>query len=373
MRQPDAARQGRRDESRVEPRVLQVYKRVRTAHLERARNSRSTTIIFQDRRDDFDALTAREVDLRQAGALGTFLHALRHRYDIVEINEPLMIGTAGRGLAAIMGNRLRAFVLGGRASIVTYAIENLHPAEMEVSSSWKARCKRSCHWLLLPLVWSSIDRLAFGTPDAERLYGQLFRARWPEHRVVLPLPAPRRIRSPKEPRPATLVFLGDLHPRKGFPEVLEAWQHVHRMVPDARLTILGSGEGEQAARQLAADDPAVTTVIRPERSSIFSVLAQTKVLVLPSQRAPRWREQVGLPIVEGLSAGCLIVTTTETGLSEWLAADGHFVLQPGDSAQLATAICDSLLSDRTPDDIIAALPAIDGRRQAELWMHGLRT
>ena len=65
--------------------------------------------------------------------------------------------------------------------------------------------------------------------------------------------------------------------------------------------------------------------------------------MLPSQPTSAWREQVGLPIVEGLSYGCTIVTTTETGLAGWLSEHRHRVL-PADAneAQLAAAIIDAL-------------------------------
>ena len=94
-----------------------------------------------------------------------------------------------------------------------------------------------------------------------------------------------------------------------------------------------------------------------------------KVLALPSQPRPRWREQVGLPIVEGLANGCLVVTTTETGLSAWLSAHGHQVVPPDAGAvALASAVLAAIDDLRAPADILATLPAVDGRRAADLWL-----
>ena len=95
--------------------------------------------------------------------------------------------------------------------------------------------------------------------------------------------------------------------------------------------------------------------------------------MLPSQPRPRWREQVGLPIVEGLGRGCLVVTTSETGLAEWLTAHGHYVVSPpDDAAAFSDALSRAIADTRSPMSVVADLPAVDGRAAAEAWMLTLR-
>ena len=95
--------------------------------------------------------------------------------------------------------------------------------------------------------------------------------------------------------------------------------------------------------------------------------------VLLSQPTPTWREQVGLPVVEGLAHGCTVVTTTETGLAGWLAAHGHEVLPPGAPDGEVAAAVDRALGRRRPaGDVLADLPAADGRLAADRWMFGPR-
>jgi glycosyltransferase involved in cell wall biosynthesis len=91
--------------------------------------------------------------------------------------------------------------------------------------------------------------------------------------------------------------------------------------------------------------------------------------VLPSQPSATWREQVGLPIVEGLSYGCTIVTTTETGLAGWLSEHGHRVVAAdADDGELAAAVAAALLNP--VEDVVASLPDHDGRLAADAWMFG---
>jgi glycosyltransferase involved in cell wall biosynthesis len=90
---------------------------------------------------------------------------------------------------------------------------------------------------------------------------------------------------------------------------------------------------------------------------------------LPSRREGRWREQIGLSIVEGLAHGCHIVATPDTGLSEWLRLHGHDVL-PNEFtvADLTAALRDAARNQLDPAAVRASLPPLDCRVRAENWM-----
>jgi glycosyltransferase involved in cell wall biosynthesis len=109
--------------------------------------------------------------------------------------------------------------------------------------------------------------------------------------------------------------------------------------------------------------------VDPPRAQIHQLLASSQVLVLPCQPTPSWREQVGLPIVEGLSYGCTVVTTTETGLASWLAAAGHQVTSADATAEeLAAAILAAVRHPLQAGDVLASLPDVDGRLAADDWL-----
>ena len=252
--------------------------------------------------------------------------------------------------------------------MVSYAIENLDPRPFIPKLPARARWTRRAWLHMAPAVWRRLDRVAFGTEQAADLYQEVFgssRSTRPDLRLIPHLPA--AVVHDSAPRDG-VVFVGDLPSGRDFPHLLEAWANVAAAEPEARLHVIGSGRGVAAAQAFAMEGSHVEVSIDPRRDVIDQVLRRGKVLVLPSERGPRWREQVGLPIVEGLARGCLIVTTTETGLAPWLEAHGHFVVPPGDSAALADALIAALRSPRHVADILADLPNVDGRAAADRWL-----
>ncbi len=355
-----------------ELRHVQLYDVARTAHFERAlRSGARTTILFEVRRYDFDEELAAAVGARRAGIWGAFQYALRHDIDVLEIAEPLVARAAPRSLAAIAGTRIRGLFRRRRATVVAYAIENKDPWDGNATLPPHARLRLRMQLALTPAVWRRIDRIAYGTSQSAELYRRRFpdgrREHRPEEAVIPALPVAEKVSD--APRGPVVTFLGELSERKGYDRVREAWPFVLGSHPGARLVLIGKGAGADDAVAFAEVTASVTTLIDPPRDRLFAELHASKVLVLPSQPRPRWREQVGLPIVEGLGRGCLIVTTSETGLAEWLRDHGHQVVSPpDDTAALAAALSRALDDPRTPSQVVADLPPVDGRAEAERWM-----
>lgn len=352
------------------PRVLKVYDVIRTAHLERTHESARTTILYREHRYDFDTALAAARDVRRAGVWRTWLWTLRNDVGIIEVSEPLMVRSAPRSLAAIHGNRMRARLRGQRpARVVAYAIENKDPRETVRAYPVRTRIRWRGRAALVPLVWRRTDRVAFGTRASMELYERWFApSSTPSRRLVEALPAARRD-AETGPRPRRLLFVGDLSVRKGFQLLADAWPAVRAALEDATLEVMGKGALEPVARALADGDARVTLTVDPSRDAIFEAMGEAKVLALPSQPTPIWREQVGLPIVEALSMGCFVVTTTETGLAAWLHEHGHGVVPPHDAAALTHALVDGLQQRVEASQLLAALPETDGRAEAELWLH----
>jgi glycosyltransferase involved in cell wall biosynthesis len=345
--------------------VVRVYDVVRTAHMERDADRTDVRIRYARTRYDFDAELLRRVDAQRQGSWSLFLELLRDPPAVIEVNEPLSFPAMSRIAAVFAATRLRP---GRRPRMVSYAIENLDPRPFIPDLPRRARWNRRAWLHMAPAFWRRLDRVAFGTEQAADLYQEVFgsaRSTRPELQLIPHLPS--AVVHGSAPRDG-VVFVGDLSERKGFPRLLEAWASVAAAEPEARLHLIGRGRGVAAAQAFALERSRVEVSIDPRRDVIDQALRQGKVLVLPSERGPRWREQVGLPIVEGLARGCLIVTTTETGLAPWLEAHGHFVVPPGDSAALAEALLAALRSPRHVSDILADLPNMDGRAAADRWL-----
>lgn len=346
---------------------VRLYETVRTAHLERAAQLAPATILYRAERYDFHAEAARGVPLVRTSTLGAALLLLRSPIRSIEINEPLMTSSLPRSAAAIVALSLRRLVTGRRSTVVTYAIGNTDPF------AGRARTPRGLvlRWrdnLLAHFVARRVDRIVYGTSVAEAVY----RRRLPElHRaaqaVIPALPVARDVSVAKDAD--SVVFLGAFVERKGLPQLLDAWRRVAERVPEATLTIIGKGPLLPRVRSFSESTPGVTLLIDPERKEIFRQLDRAQVLVLPSQPTHRWKEQVGLPIVEGLASRCTIVTTSETGLSDWLRDNGHSVIHPpSDVAALADGIVDQLRRARPGSEIASSLPLRDGRLAADDWL-----
>jgi glycosyltransferase involved in cell wall biosynthesis len=343
-----------------------LYGSLRTAHLERALQLEPATILYRRRRYDFDESIASQLDLVQAGPFECARILFRSKVEQLEINEPLMVHALPMTCLALAALAARRVVGGQRVRVVSYAIENanpfVHPRSSRVRTWVDKRMARA--------VRRRVDRLAFGTGMAADLYRTIFGAapRRSVERLIPALPAATGSASEKKPR--SVIYLGSFAVRKGFPLVLQAWPAVVAARSGATLAILGKGELERDALASAGLD--VSVVVDPPREEIVATLRRTQVLVLPSQPAAHWREQVGLPIVEGLAAGCTIVTTKETGLADWLAEHRHVVLAaPTTAAELADGIVAALDRNRTAADVLAALPTEDGRLEADRWLFGV--
>lgn len=319
-----------------------------------------------------------------------------------------------------------------RTTVVSYAIENLDPFGRSAPSP-RAAVSRRVRELAARIVARRLDRLAFGTPGARDLYDRLLARELTGVTTTLvpalpspcacPTPAPEHAAAPgpaagtgpaegpehavgpehsvgsehpvgpedpvgpehaAEPNPAepahrvepgarpgsgTVLFLGALDRRKGVRDLLAAWPAVAAAVPGVQLVVVGTGPFRSEVEAVALERDDVRLVVDPPRSEVHAHLRRADVLVLLSQPTGTWREQVGLPLVEGLAHGCTVVTTPETGLASWLDEHGHVLVPVGaPPAQTAGAVVSALASARPPGDVLASLPAQDGRLAADAWL-----
>lgn len=356
-------------------RRARYYHVARLAHLERLSVDESADFLYCEHRLDWDEALAQSIPgVRRLTFTGVLAKLWHEPYELVEIPEPLAISLLPRLFVVSLVMQTKA-ALGLRAArFVVYAIENLDQSA-KVSSITGAPywiTKRITE-ITLRVVFARVKRIAFGTEGARQNYEQALGRAWPRilGRVdVATFEAlPSAAGAPEQKDPWQVCFVGALDERKGVRELMKSWPAVAEHSPEARLLILGHGPLEEEVLRFASARSDVTVDIDPPRSVIWAALSRSHCLVLLSQRTPKWREQVGLPILEALSKGCEIVTTRETGIAKWLAEHGHRVLAGNCSPDdIAESICDALMSERPALDVLRSLPILDTRAQADAWL-----
>lgn len=358
--------------------IARYYRGARTVHLERLATFEPGDFLYFKPMYDFDdALATSMPNVSKVGFSQVLWRVLTKRYSMLELAEPYTPSALPQNLALVCASYLSELVPSRRPAtrLATYAIEN---ADLAAKLSAKTRAPKALMSLavrtLVGFCFARFDRIAFGTAAAMDNYRELLGNRRfdkvpPERTLIWGLPTARPDLSENKLAPHT-VFLGALDSRKGISNLMEAWDDILVRVPDARLTIVGKGPLEGEVTAWAAQRPTVTVQIDPPRTTIREVLSQGSVLFLLSQPSPLWKEQIGLPILEGLEYGLEIVASTETGIADWLSQNGHRVISPASSpAGTATAVADALLNGRSQVDVAGDLPADDGRLIADRWIY----
>lgn len=183
--------------------------------------------------------------------------------------------------------------------------------------------------------------------EAERLHGSAIGVRATRSVVVpngvdLGLLTPAgdadRTRARQElglPAGPLAVCVGRLTEQKGQDLLLTAWPIVRRVVPAARLALVG--EGPLRKRLVSLADESVLMV--GARADVPLWLAAADVVVLPS----RWE---GMPLVplEAMARCRSVVASDVTGVREAVPAAAGAVVPSGDGAALSAALVERLRS-----------------------------
>lgn len=352
------------------------YPVARLAHLERLASDGPVDFIYSEHRADWDEEFASSIPrVHRLNFLETLLRLWKTPYQLVEIPEPLAISLLPRLVVISLLIRSKAAFGRKPAKLVVYAIENFDQAsKVSAVTGIPYRVVQRVVAIALRMVFVSIDRIAFGTEGARRNYENALGRSWPmilertDSALFEALPSPiLDVEIAKDKW--RVCFVGAFDDRKGVRALMAAWPLVVIDTPEATLQILGHGPLATAVTAFASGRPEISLHVDPARDVIWAALSIGHCLVLPSRRTPKWREQVGLPILEALSMGCEIVTTAETGIASWLAENGHRVIDTSSSpGVLAGSICDALKSNRPASDVLNSLPRKDTRAQADAWL-----
>jgi glycosyltransferase involved in cell wall biosynthesis len=153
---------------------------------------------------------------------------------------------------------------------------------------------------------------------------------------------------PRPTPPSTsddVLCVGRLAPGKGVDTLVTAWSQ--RIGPAAlRLALVGDGPDRGRLAATIGDGVELTGWL--DRDAVTSRVLRARALVMPSE----WYEPFGMVLIEAMSAGLPIITTTVAGARTIVGPSGLIAVPPNDPAALARAI--DALDDATVDRLGAA-------------------
>ncbi|MDM9646364.1 glycosyltransferase family 4 protein [Rhizobium sp. S163] len=133
----------------------------------------------------------------------------------------------------------------------------------------------------------------------------------------------------------SILFVGGLHPRKGLPDLLDAFEIIHRTAPNAHLYVVGNGPHRQEYENKAAalsSAPAITFV--GATNDPYPYMAGADIFVLPSHADP-----APLVLSEAREARCAVIGTEVDGIPQLLEhGEAGILVPPSDPSALAAVI-----------------------------------
>ena len=169
-----------------------------------------------------------------------------------------------------------------------------------------------------------------------------------------------------------ILFLGRIGTRKGAYDLIEAMVDVVAKYPDVILKMGGDGELEQAA--MMAEEKGIAKNIefvgwvRGEDKA--KLLAESGIYILPS-----YNEGMPMSVLEALSVGLPVISTTIGGIPEQVTDQVEGLLvKPGDIKGIADSIS-TILSDQAVYDSMSAAAKLkfDGQFSADIILPQLES
>jgi glycosyltransferase involved in cell wall biosynthesis len=176
-----------------------------------------------------------------------------------------------------------------------------------------------------------------------------FTAREVEHRLGVPASriaicypgAPDWAAREQEPARGSVLFLGTLEPRKNLGVLLDAYERLLSLRPDAPNLVLAGHAAPEAGSLVArtrqpplAGHVEVLGYVAPDRR--VDVFRQALVFVLPSHA-----EGFGMPALEAMTCGVPVIVANRAALPE-VVGDAGRLFEPDDAGGLATALAEVL-------------------------------
>lgn len=148
-----------------------------------------------------------------------------------------------------------------------------------------------------------------------------------------------------------VVAVGTVEPRKDYPTLVAAMDHVRAIVPDMRLVIVGAEGWGSEALDVAIAASHADHVVRMGYTSDqdrIDLLAGASCLAYPSIY-----EGFGLPPLEAMAQSTPVVASSAGALPE-ICGGAALLTAPGDSASLARSILDVLTDGSVAEALVRA-------------------
>ena len=157
--------------------------------------------------------------------------------------------------------------------------------------------------------------------------------------VVIPNSVPVPALAQQEPEPGRILFLGQVEPRKGIYELLEALALLRERFPHVQLAIGGQGELEKVKRRALEVGVAshITELGWVTAQRKQEELARASIFCLPSHA-----EGLPMALLEAMAAGKAVVSTGVGGIPD--------ALRDGDNGLM--------VETRAPDAFYGRLPQL---------------
>ncbi|MCJ2055398.1 glycosyltransferase family 4 protein [Methylobacterium sp. J-048] len=121
-----------------------------------------------------------------------------------------------------------------------------------------------------------------------------------------------------------IVFVGGLHPRKGLPDLLQAFDAVHAQHPAVRLYVVGDGPTLHTYAQMAREMASAAAIsFTGPQDDPYPWMLGADIFVLPSHADP-----APLVLSEAREAGCAVIATRVDGIPELLGQGVSGILVP---------------------------------------------
>lgn len=159
----------------------------------------------------------------------------------------------------------------------------------------------------------------------------------PERVVAVPLaPAPSLGPVQPAPGPPYFLFLGTVEPRKNLPLLVQAWREA-RLAANAELWI--AGRAREDAPKLEPE-PGLRLLGEVPEAQLSALYSGAVAVVYPSLY-----EGFGLPVVEALQCGAMVIASRDPAISE-VAGDAAVLLDARDGKAWAAAMTKALSDPR---------------------------
>ena len=364
---------------------LRIIPELRTSTLKEVQEQTGVSVLYFKQKYDLQLLPEKS-KFRKVNTMQAMYEVFRSDAIVLELTEPLWMREIIRTVLIGYTWKARSFIRRKSNYCFTYAIENNGLNNLIFGTV--DRHNFITHYIgkFLGFLISTIyTHAAFGTYAAYKNYALN------EFLVQIPHIYPDRYSIQESSNPQSLIpgfegysrvatkseqkytylFVGVLEERKGINLLIQAWDILDQVDFKGRLIIVGSGALEKKVSEWCLKAPERRSYLGFKTGDkLNSIYASADFLLAPSQRDGRWREQVGLPIIEGLSFGLTVITTSETGIADGLRANGHIILEDGNRPEsLAKGILTGFEALMPKEFVKEQVFGSSNRTKAFNWAH----